>query len=406
MAPSTALLPWTDRYHWLTNTLKDIDSCVWYFDACERRLHLPTHCKSLRVALGPDTEELFGSWLEYVLPRMINLQHLALSDLPGPLFERLLETPRSGIDKAEGRETASLLPPNLCTLSLTCTAGTRQDPYHPSWWQGPLARLDKLNSLSLDLRISANTPGKLPTREAYSFAQVEHLSVGLPPPTDSSSVDLLIASCPNLRGLELESKATRSPFTTALASLAVPSALDSLTLIGRPRRRPYLPPEFDLLTSLHRLKLTDQWQVLSDGDIERLCALPLRHFALSDQTDFRLAPFVDCLDRGGLPYLESLRFDNVSPPKAHEHDDRCFDAQTQQICCREREEQYAHWTKAFDEINARVLLDICQGRRVRLDGGMVDVLWHTDSESEQWEDQSEKEDELSRLMRSSRRYYR
>lgn len=127
-----ALLPWTDRSHWHTIILKSVDSCERYREICERRPHLPYACDTLRVELDIHKEEIGRAWLEQLLPGMINLRHLSLSDLSGPALERLLGALHGALHGEEDEQPNALLPPQLCTLSLTCTTGKRQDPYHPS----------------------------------------------------------------------------------------------------------------------------------------------------------------------------------------------------------------------------------------------------------------------------------
>ncbi|BGP52584.1 hypothetical protein JCM8202v2_000139 [Rhodotorula sphaerocarpa] len=340
-----ALLPWTDRSHWHTIILKSVDSCERYREICERRPHLPYACDTLRVELDVHKEEI------------------------------------------EDEQPTALLPPQLCTLSLTCTTGKRQDPYHPSWWQEPLSRLPQLEGIRLNLRSSNAPAAKLEASEGYSFSQVRRLTVTLPR-KGSSSVHLLIASCLNLHGLGLSSAGPAPGFAGVLASLTNPSMLNSLELHGYPQRahdRPILPLEVRSFVSLHDLKLTGNWEGLSGEDDERLCALPLRHFSLGPKSEFRPDPFLAHLQGGGLPHLKTLRFDNVTATRGWVVGDNIHPEaflwrdRIEQIRCAMKSWKPARWTPVFVRSNAYALREVCRARKIRLEGSIIEALQVADA---------------------------
>ncbi|GAA6024007.1 hypothetical protein JCM8202_004918 [Rhodotorula sphaerocarpa] len=352
-----ALLPWTDRSHWHTIILKSVDSCERYREICERRPHLPYACDTLRVELDVHKEEIGRAWLEQLLPGIINLHHLSLSDLTGPRMPAWRSAWRR-------RRTTD------CAASAAA-----------------LHALPHLEGIRLNLRSSNAPAAKLEASEGYSFSQVRRLTVTLPR-KGSSSVHLLIASCLNLHGLGLSSAGPAPGFAGVLASLTNPSMLNSLELHGYPQRahdRPILPLEVRSFVSLHDLKLTGNWEGLSGEDDERLCALPLRHFSLGPKSEFRPDPFLAHLQGGGLPHLKTLRFDNVTATRGWVVGDNIHPEaflwrdRIEQIRCAMKSWKPARWTPVFVRSNAYALREVCRARKIRLEGSIIEALQVADA---------------------------
>ncbi|GAA5986405.1 hypothetical protein JCM10908_003741 [Rhodotorula pacifica] len=366
-ALSRALCPFYDRYAWRSIRLDSAARLAQFFNMNYARPGLGLLCEALTVRLEPD--ELDAATLAALLRLVPNLKELVLGDLASAAFDRVLDSTKT-----------AFLPAHLHKLALSCSTGTRKDPYHPTNWS-VLAQLANLKHLALDLR-SAETPvGRIKSKkEMLSWPLIDNLEVDLPQ-KGRSSVLQLIESFPNLSRLRLSSTSPVADFVGALKAVQNPVSLETLVLDGSPKKGWALPvEELGQLTNLRLLGLVGDWHHLAAADIQQICDLPLHHFELGAKSEFPLSPFFESLQTGRLPNLETLRFDNLTCKVGYDdRDDDDFpwgwEEQIEVISDCMRTWRRAKWTKHFTRTTFQSLVNLCEGRKIGIEGSLSRALF-------------------------------
>ncbi|GAA5986752.1 hypothetical protein JCM10908_000881 [Rhodotorula pacifica] len=259
-----ALCPFYDRYQWRSVRINSPARLARFLQITDKRPGLGLHCEEVNVKLQP--EELDKRAIVALLARLPNLKTLTVDDLADTALSYLLTDD-------------SALPNTLRQLTIVCSTGTLQDPYHPSRWSW-LTRFGHLQSLVLDLR-SPNIPtGRIKSKTVVAWPAIESLAIGLPQ-KGRSSVLQLIPSFPNLKHLALHSSSTSPDFAGAFDAVQELGTLQSLKLVADPKKGWSLPSAFK------------------------------QRFELGEDSDFPLDPFLAAMQNNALPQLHTLHFDHL-----------------------------------------------------------------------------------------------